>query len=49
VITQALDVMTGRTVTYSYDGSKRLTSVTDAASGVTAYWSALQSARQMSV
>jgi RHS repeat-associated protein len=36
-ITQALDVATGRTVTYSYDGSKRLTSVTDAGSGVTSY------------
>ncbi|MGH3660022.1 MAG: hypothetical protein ACRDUA_25560, partial [Micromonosporaceae bacterium] len=37
VITQALDVATGRTVSYSYDGSKRLTSVTDTGSGVTTY------------
>jgi RHS repeat-associated protein len=37
VITQALDVATGRTVSYTYDGSKRLTSVTDAGGGVTSY------------
>jgi RHS repeat-associated protein len=37
VITQALDVATGRTVSYTYDGSKRLTLVTDAAGGMTSY------------
>jgi RHS repeat-associated protein len=37
LITQARDVATGRTVTYAYDASKRLISVTDPAGGITAY------------
>ena len=36
-ITQATDLTTGRTVSYTYDASKRLSSVTDAGSGVTEY------------
>ncbi len=36
-ITQARDRGTGRTVSYGYDGSLRLTSVTDANGGVTSY------------
>ncbi len=37
LITQALDTATGRTVSYTYDGSKRLASVTDAGGGATSY------------
>jgi YD repeat-containing protein len=37
LITQATDLTTGRTVSYSYDSSKRLISVTDAGGGVTEY------------
>jgi YD repeat-containing protein len=37
VVTQARDLSAGRTVSYSYDSQLRLTQVTDAGGGVTAY------------
>ena len=37
VITQARDLSTGRTVSYTYDGQFRLTHITDPAGGVTEY------------